>query len=165
MNLPKRKTIRLPDYDYDLPGYYFITICTKAKQKLLCNILVDNLVDGTASQMFTCGMIAEKYLKNMQNFYGDIFIDKFVVMPNHVHLLLCVPPDEELVSDKPLIKKDRIGRFIGSFKRLCNKELGQNIWQNRSYDHVVRDEQDYQKIWNYIANNPGKWSEDSLFVE
>ena len=165
MDLPKRKIIRLPGYDYDQPGYYFITICTREKKKLLCNITVDNLVDGAIPQMFPYGMIVEKYLKNMQEFYGDIFIDKFVVMPNHIHLLLHIPAAENMIPDKPMIKKNRIGRFVGTFKRLCNGESGENMWQSRSYDHVVRNEQDYQKIWNYIACNPGKWTEDSLFVE
>ena len=163
MNLPNRKTIRLPEYDYDSPGYYFITICTQDKLKLLCNIVVSDLITGTEIQMLPYGRIAEEYLTNMQQFYGDIYIDKYVIMPNHIHMLLCIP--YEVVPDKPTIKKDKISRFIGTFKRLFQRDCGNNIWQYRSYDHVIRNEQDYRKIWNYIDCNPGKWTEDRLYVE
>ena len=115
--------------------------------------------------MLPYGSIAEKHLINMQRFYGDIYIDKFVIMPNHVHMLLCVPYEDEVLPDKPTIKKDKISRFIGTFKRFCRRDCGKNIWQYRSYDHIIRDEQDYRKIWNYIECNPGKWTEDCLHVE
>ena len=163
MNLPNRKTIRLPEYDYDSPGYYFITICTQDKLKLLCNIVVSDLITGAEIQMLPYGRIAEEHLTNMQQFYGDIYIDKYVIMPNHVHMLLCIP--YEALPDKPTIKKDKISRFIGTFKRFCQRDCGNNIWQYRSYDHVIRNEQDYRKIWNYIDCNPGKWTEDRLYVE
>ena len=48
--------------------------------------------------------------------------------------------------------------LVGTFKRFCNKEYGSNIWQSRYYDHVIRNQQDYNEVWEYIENNPTKWA-------
>ena len=55
------------------------------------------------------------------------------------------------------MRTSEIARFVGTFKRFCNKEYGENIWQSRYYDHVIRNQQDYNEIWEYIENNPTKW--------
>ena len=57
----------------------------------------------------------------------------------------------------PTPRTSVIARFVGTFKRFCNKEYGQNIWQARYYDHVIRNQQDYDETWEYIDNNPRKW--------
>jgi len=56
-----------------------------------------------------------------------------------------------------------ISKFVSTFKRFCNKEYGENIWQSRSYDHVIRGERDYREIYEYISNNPGRWVEDRFY--
>ena len=56
------------------------------------------------------------------------------------------------------MRTSEIARFVGTFKRFCNKEYGENIWQSRYYDHVIRNQQDYNEIWEYIENNPTKWA-------
>ena len=55
-------------------------------------------------------------------------------------------------------RTSEIARFVGTFKRFCNKEYGSNIWQSRYYDHVIRNQQDYNEVWEYIENNPTKWA-------
>lgn len=62
-------------------------------------------------------------------------------------------------------KKSLISKFISTFKRFCNKEIGYNIWQNRSYDHVIRDKRDYDEHIKYIYENPIKWRFDKLYSE
>ena len=58
-----------------------------------------------------------------------------------------------------------VSRFVSTFKRFCNKEYGQNIWQSRYFDHIIRGEQDYQETWQYIENNPIKWVDDEFYTK
>ena len=100
----------------------------------------------------------------MSHFYNDLEIDKYVIMPNHVHMIV------HLVGVKePAYKSDqansRISHFVGTFKRFCNKAIGRNIWQPRSHDHIIRGEKDYEKIWEYIDTNPIRWNEDCFYME
>ncbi len=55
--------------------------------------------------------------------------------------------------------------FVSTFKRFCNKEYGENIWQRFSNDHVIRGENDYQKIWEYIDTNASRWEKDCLYTD
>ena len=165
MEFPKRKTIRLPDFDYNLPGYYFITICVKDKQKLLCDIVGTGLPDGPEVMFTNYGNIARMQLEQMTDFYQDVRIDKYVIMPNHIHLLLCITDCGDGPSGRPVPTNSKVGKFVGTFKRFCNKLIGENIWQYRSYDHIIRGEQDYQKIWSYIDTNPARWADDCFYTE
>lgn len=170
MAQPERKTIRLKDYDYSTPGWYFITICTKGKEKLLCQIVGTAVPGGPQVQLTGYGKIVDRRLREMSDFYDTVKIDKFVVMPNHIHLLIHISEDCGGPGEIPggpsgtTVPTSVIGRFVGTFKRLCNRECGKNIWQSRSYDHIIRNEADYQEIWTYIDQNPAKWREDRFYV-
>ena len=97
MSLPKRKPTRLKDYDYSTPGAYFITICVKDRKELLSKITVGTgVLDCPQNTLTDYGKIANKHLVNMSNFYNNIKIDKFVIMPNHIHLLIQISE-----TDKP----------------------------------------------------------------
>ena len=157
-----RKTIRLKQYDYDSPGYYFITICTQNKSKILGRIVGTGLPDGPQVQLTTCGKIVHTQLEEMSRFYEDIVLEKYVVMPNHIHLLLHIPGDMPLkeMSDP---SNSRVSRFVGTFKRFSNRKAGRNIWQGRSHDHIIRGKADYEKIWMYIETNPLRWEMDCFY--
>ena len=165
MDLPDRKRVRLKGYDYNTPGYYFVTICTAGKKKLLCDIVGTGLLDGPQVRFTAFGEIARKQLDTMGAFYTHIRIDKYVIMPNHVHLLLQVLGREKGTTGELDPANSEISKFVGTFKRFCNKAYGRNIWQARSHDHIIRGEKDYLKIWEYIENNPAKWAEDCFYVE
>ena len=165
MDFPKRKTIRLPEYDYDMPGYYFITICTKDKKPLLYQIVGTGLPDGLQVRFSQHGRIARQQLQAMRDFYKGLRLDKYVIMPNHIHMILAVENSGDGPSGRPVPTNTKISKFVGTFKRFCNKSYGVNIWQYRSYDHVIRSERDYQRIWKYIDGNPGKWTEDCFYTE
>ena len=90
MTLPRRRPIRLKGYDYSSPGYYFITICTKEKKKWLCEIVGTVVPDGPPGPTTKRGTVVEKRLGEMSDFYDDVKIEKYVVMPNHIHLLIHV---------------------------------------------------------------------------
>jgi len=90
------------------------------------------------------GEIANRHLANMSNFYDNIKIDKFVVMPNHIHLLIQIlgPDKSNGPSETTVPTNSLIAQFVSIFKRFCNKEYGKNIWQGRSNDHIIRSEKE-----------------------
>ncbi len=180
MDLRSRKIIRLKNYDYNSVGAYFITVCTKERQEILSRI-VDNK-NGMKSDVILTdyGKIAEKYIAQLSNFYNNISVDKYVIMPNHIHFLLRISESEYQImrlqdgedfsgpSGTPVptsasIQNSAVSKFISTFKRFCNKEYGYNIWQYRSNDHVIRNERDYQRIWQYINDNPSLWEDDCFY--
>ena len=165
MELPERKTIRLNGYDYRAPGYYFVTFCTKEKRKLLCDIVGTGVPDGPRVRFTKYGEIAARQLQIMCTFYENMELEKYVIMPNHIHLLIHIKQNENGPSGRPVPTNAPISKFVGTFKRFCNKEYGEDIWQARSHDHIIRGERDYKKIWEYIDNNPAKWAEDCFYTE
>ena len=164
MEKPRRKRIRLQNYDYNSPGCYFITVCVERKRKLLGEIVGTGLPDGPKQQLSRFGQIVDGQLRTMSDFYDDIRLEKYVIMPNHVHLLIHITGVWE--SDgRSAGTNSKIAKFIGTFKRFTNKACGVNIWQSRSHDHVIRGERDYQRIWQYIEENPMRWLDDCFYME
>ena len=90
-------------------------------------------------------------------------IDKYVVMPNHIHGIFIVTDSEESrLKDLSVI----IGQYKMSVTKIIrNIEPGRIVWQRSFHDHVIRNQKSYEKIWTYIENNPQKWEEDCFFVE
>ena len=88
--LPERKPNRIEEYDYSQNGAYFVTICTKDRRKILCNIVGTGVLDCPQIQLLKHGKIAEKYIKQMDTFYNHLSVDKYVIMPDHIHLILSV---------------------------------------------------------------------------
>ena len=144
--LAKRKWPRLKGHDYSANGYYFITICTKDKKCLLS--VIRPKADGTVSVLLTkYGRITESFLMNIPG------IDRYVIMPNHVHLII------HKTNEKP------ISTDIRAFKGLVTKQIGFGIWQDYFYDHVIRDESDYIIKCKYIDDNPAKWADDAYYSQ
>ena len=163
MSLPKRKPTRLKDYDYSSEGAYFITICTKDKQKMLCDIVGDGAHDVPKINFSPMGEIVEKYILST-NKISELTVDKYVVMPNHIHLILLIQ-NQNGTSKAPSPTNSIISHSISTFKRFVNKDIGHNIFQRSFHDHIIRDEKDYLKIWKYIDTNPQKWSDDCFYIE
>ena len=156
MELPIRKNTRLKDYDYTQDGIYFITICTKNKEPLFWEIPVGTTIGRPP--LSGNGQIIDYAITNIHNFYPSAEVDKYVIMPNHVHMLIRLSANDERTLNKP-----RIGWIIQHFKGYASKRVGFPIWQTGFYDHVIRDEKDYLSRWIYIDENPLKWQEDELF--
>ena len=169
MDLPKRKPTRLKNYDYSSVGYYFITICTHNKKGILSNVVGDGVYDIPTIELSVIGKIAQQELFEIETHYDNIKIDKFVIMPNHIHLIIEIT---EQINPFPTIKYD-ISNIIGKYKAAVTRKVGNafmhsdktKIWQTSFHDHIIRDESDYQKIWNYIDTNPVKWKEDCFYTE
>lgn len=163
MTKPHRKPNRLKDYDYSTSGAYFITICTKEHKCILSRIVGDGVLDVPKTVLTEYGKIADNQLKTMSSFYEDIAIDKYVIMPNHIHLLISITDLGTGSSGTPTPTNEKIARFVSTFKRFCNKQYGGNIWQRSYYDHIIRDDKDYRTRWRYIDENPIRWLNDKYY--
>ena len=164
MELPKRKPNRLPNFDYSTPGAYFITICVEGKRCILGNIVGGGDFDAPQVVFTKIGRIVQRNIE-LSKQIPNVRIDKYVIMPNHIHLILFV--DGEITggtSRSPSPTNATVPHFVSTFKRFCNKEAGQKIFQRSYHDHVIRGEQDYLKIWEYIENNPARWQEDCFYM-
>ena len=142
-------------FDYSTPTSYFITICTCEKQCLF----------GQPLQLNPYGEAAKAEIESMKNMRPGLHIDHYAVMPNHVHFLLSVHYDE-IPDGTPL---PNVSGIIGCYKAGVARSIHQHnpnirIWQRSFHDHVVRNEQEWQKIWQYIDDNPQKWEEDCFYT-
>ena len=160
-----RKTTRLPGYDYNTPGAYFLTICTENRVCSLSRIVGTGLLDGPKVQLLPWGQIAEKYINQLNDFYEDLVVESFVIMPNHIHILLTVKEEGPSGTPVPTLQNTIVSRFVSTFKRFCNKVCGQNIWQYRYYDHIIRDQKDFDVHLKYIYENPFGWEKDDLYIK
>ena len=151
--LQQRKKNRLPEFSYDTPGAYFVTICTKDRMPILGTIVGAGDHTGPYTQLSEIGKTVEAFTKTVPG------IDRYVIMPDHVHMILLVSAEDDMEgpmwSSAPT--KRNIQTTIRSWKTLISKALGTSIWQRSYYEHVIRCEQDYWEIVKYIEENPAKW--------
>ena len=163
---PKRKPTRIKNFDYNTTGAYFVTICTKNSRQILSHIVgVDVLGDPKNVKLLPYGKIADKYINQLDEFYDNITVDQYVIMPNHIHILLLVYDNGSPRTSTPTRQTSAVSHFISTFKRFCNKEYEGNIWQRGFYDHVIRDREDYEEIKKYIHEKPIRWYYDELYTE
>ena len=160
--LPKRKKIRLKDFDYNSNGMYFVTICTQNMKYVFGTIVGCGVLDAPYMQYSKYGKIVKNQIIEMNKIYNNINVNKFVVMPNHLHLIIEINNGGG-ASGTPHPTNSLISSFVGTLKRFTNKKIGKNIWQVSFYDHIIRDEDDYLTKAEYIENNPAKWTEDKYY--
>ena len=158
MDLPKRKHPRLKNYDYSQNGCYFVTICVKEKKHLLGRVDVgrDAHIPPQIILSMT-GKVAEKYILNIEKAYQNILIENYVIMPNHIHRLLMF--DSSLCDDGGMrASRPTLSTVVRSFKTMVTKEIGYSVWQDSFYDRVIDSVKGYEEVWNYIEENPYKWT-------
>ena len=161
-----RKSPRLKEYDYNSTAIYFSTICVQHRKCLLSKVVGTGVLDCPCVELTEYGRIAEKYIKQLNDFYNHISIEDYVIMPNHIHLVIYIRMDGQSGTPVPTTKANsEYSKFISTLKRFCNKEYGYNIWQSRSHEHIIRDYRDYERIKTYIHENPLKWQFDELYCE
>ena len=146
-----RRPTRIPKYDYSSCNYYFITICTHNRKCIF----------GSADQLNQLGRIAQKHILRIPSYYESVHIDKFVVMPNHIHIIL-------ILNDRD--KNPDVSLIVGQYKRGVTKEIRELfpdrlVWQRSFHDHVIRNQTSYEKIWMYIENNPKCWKKDCFYMD
>ena len=163
MEIPRRKPNRIAGYDYSQSGAYFVTICTQDRKKILSDIVGDGF---PVPKM--CGKIAEETIRKIPEKYPNVSVDKYVVMPDHIHILLRIEPVGEAFRLPQFGTGDpspTIGNVVGWYKYQATRQInlicntpGERVFQRSYYDHVIRNQQDYNEVWEYIENNPTKWA-------
>lgn len=174
-----RKSIRLQGYDYSQAGLYFITVCTHNRVPLFGEI-----VDGEM-QFNELGIVVDEEWRKTEYIRSHIVLHEFVIMPNHVHGIIqlvgahCMRPNgthphEYADSDGQPGRVQRaptLGDVVRGFKSSVTKRLnalsgtsGQRFWQRNYYEHIIRDEDAYLKIAEYIQTNPRCWDTDTYYV-
>jgi REP element-mobilizing transposase RayT len=158
-----RRSIRLKDYDYSQPGAYFVTIAVYQRFPLFGEI------NGQTMFLNQYGEIAHIDWTNIPSRYSNVFLDSFIVMPNHVHGIINITESDTVGAGlKPaLIKRYPLHEIVRSFKSYSARQInnirktpGLPIWQRNYYEHVIRDEIELNQIREYICNNAIKWSID-----
>lgn len=146
----RRESLRLKDYDYSREGTYFVTICSTGRRPSF------GLYPVLAA-------IVSNQLEDLPRRFPDFIVGDSVVMPNHIHFV---------IGKNPTQTPTTLGNVVGAYKSLCAvewlKRIKQNnlpikasLWQKHYYEHIIRDEDEFERIREYIANNPANWEFDS----
>jgi REP element-mobilizing transposase RayT len=156
--LQNRKLNRLANYNYSLPGYYFITICTKDRVCYFGDVVNGEMV------LNGYGRVVEKQWLWLKENFPYVKLDVFQIMPNHFHGILIIEPVGNGL-DRSLHKQLPLSNLVGAFKTTSSKLIRQFglitfSWQKSFYDHVIRRDESLDKIREYIVNNPKQWELD-----
>ena len=167
MELQKRKLPRLKDFDYSTPGAYFITICTHNKKCIFGRIHPVDALTEAITDLSAIGEIAKHHLLDIESHYDNITLDNWVIMPNHIHMLVHIHERKQFSPTPKFDISNIIGKFKAAVTRSVRKAIQSppKVWQTSFYDHIVRNENDYQMIWQYIRGNPNKWIEDCFYTD
>ena len=185
---PKRRSIRLNEYDYSFPNWYFITICTYERRNLFGELNNGKIILSKA------GRVVEEEWKQTKKIRKHIDLDYYTIMPNHLHGIIIIeqsddsnkingrgelnsPPRDNAghiqyapTKDKFKSPSHTLGAIVRGFKSSVTKRLREllndtdlKIWQRNYYEHIIRNELDLQNIRQYITNNPLKWDIDEYY--
>ena len=149
---PRRRSLRLPGYDYSQAGAYFITACTQNRVMLLGEVI------DCSVRLNELGTIVQQTWDDLPTHYQGIDLDAFVVMPKHLHGIMILSDQYE--------RRHAISEIMRGFKtfsaRRVNERAGKRgvLWQRGYYEHVIRNEKALDRIRAYIANNPARWADD-----
>jgi len=181
-----RRSIRLDGYDYSQKGAYYITICTHNRECLFGDI---DPCPCPEMILNNAGKMIENVWKDIPEYYHGYTIDEYIIMPNHIHGIICnvgadtcVCPDENISKDEmePLQSGQgqgpaptlSISDVIGRFKTMTlNKYIygvryngwepfNGKLWQRNYHEHIIRNEEDLNRIRQYIIDNPKNWDID-----
>ena len=179
----QRKSIRLSEYNYSLPNWYYITICAYERRSLFGNIKNGKMI------LNKLGKVIEEEWMRTKEIRKNVDLDYYVIMPNHLHgIIIIEQPIEDVGATRRVAqnKEDRaiqriaptketlipnsLGSIIGQFKSKVTKRLREfpgnselKIWQRNYYEHIIRNELDLQNIRQYINLNPVKWEIDEYY--
>lgn len=178
--LPQRKTIRLKGYDYSQAGLYFITICCQGRICLFGDVVKGEIVLNEAGKM------VETEWLNLPDRFKNIELHESVIMPNHFHGILKIVGVTLVVARNVGIAENQMGQpqgiaptktigdmmdayksittvnYIRGVKTLNWQPFNGKLWQRNYWEHIIRNEQSYQRISEYIVNNPKEWSDDKF---
>jgi len=185
---PIRKSVRLKGHDYSQAGCYFITVCVKDKHALLGRVVgaISNRpspiarrpqtnTDTEKVELSEYGHIVEGVINEIPTHYPYVYIDKYIIMPNHMHILLGIRYSEVNLDGnlerywegdgRLLIAPTTLSNIVRQFKSRVSKIIGFSMWQKSYHDHIVRTRSEYQRIWKYIDENPSNWIGDEYYQQ
>ena len=105
------------------------------------------------------GLIVDEEIMKLESHYANIKLNHYVIMPNHIHAIISVEKEAGRASPSPTL-----GNVVGGLKSGISRRCGFSIWQRSYHDHIIRDETEYRRIWQYIDENPAQWAEDDYFI-
>jgi len=150
-----RQSIRLKNYDYASDGAYFLTICAQNKEHGFGDVIDGKMVLNPAGKMI------KEWLFELKNKFKNIELDEYIIMPNHIHLIIFIMNS---TRDIPQIvqwfKTMMTNEYIRNVKQNNWKPFDKKIWQRNYYDRIIRNEKELNKIRKYIFENPLKWELD-----
>lgn len=187
MDLPKRKQIRFDNIDYDR-GTFHIVICLNNRECIFCDVVIGQ---GLCSCRLTdIGNVIETELINLPSRYPSVKIQKFCIMPNHIHIIMDInktTPDFNIAiagtSPEPKFNETAerqeqspcpitCATILCAFKSLATKKAnavdnspGRKIFQGRYYIRLIRDITEYINLCKYIDENPMKWVDDKYYCK
>jgi REP element-mobilizing transposase RayT len=169
LNKYRIASARLQSWNYGWAGAYFITICTANRKHYFGHI------EKGKMQLSPIGQIADMLWHEIPNHSKNAALHAFVVMPNHIHGILILTANGEIESGEKIIGQKRfqnigknsVSAIIGSYKSAVTKyarRLGYDFqWQSRFHDHIIRNDNEFQRIARYINANPENWKSDNFF--
>ena len=170
--LPMRKRTRLKEYDYSQAGSYFVTLCIEDGSNLLGNVVVGSGFHARPHvELSTLGISVQKTIEYIHSNDKKVEIPSYVIMPNHVHMLINLNNANAIVSTvghgSPTLQSV-VGRIKSyttkQWNEMCNTKY-KTFWQDSFHDHIIREESDYLLHWQYFENNPSKWAEDRYYMQ
>jgi putative transposase len=157
------ETARAEWWDYSNEGDYFITICTKNREHLFGYVKEEEMI------LNEYGQIVSDCWFDLPNHYKNIILGEFQVMPNHIHCIVGVD-NSKIVNPNSDEKIHGVFEFMRALKSFSSRRInekrnskGVSNWQERFHDHIIRNEAEYNRIKNYIINNPKNWDKDCFF--
>lgn len=147
----ERKRLRLKNFDYSSNNFYFVTVCIKNKEPLLSNIVGDDahivpkgdLIAPKRIVLKPYGEIAEKHILRINTMYQNAYVEKYIIMPNHIHMLVFIDGyDNKTVNDVGTVRAPSptsLSTIIRTFKTMVTKEIGTPIWQRSFYDEIIKN--------------------------
>jgi REP element-mobilizing transposase RayT len=157
-----RERNRLKGYDYSLTGAYFITICTQDNKEILSAISESLPNEKPSITLTDVGKLVYDTIMFYDN-KKNVKIGNLCIMPNHVHFILHYLIEPGVLHQTNKTKNLSLSDFIRMIKTWITKQIGSSIFQRSFYDHIIRDEMDYQRVVKYKETNPSRWIGDYNF--
>lgn len=184
MHPHQRRSIRLVNADYSVPGWFFVTICTAKHENIFGEVVGGQMV------LNEYGMMAKKCWVDIPQHYQNVIIDEFIIMPNHVHGVIKIFKNNILSQNntsqivgvqniEPLRHPSQqinlhkyqhtisgsLGAIVRGYKIGVTKLFKQSgyqdsPWQRNFYEHIIHSPKELNNIRKYIRDNPVKWDTD-----
>ena len=165
----RRRSVRIPGYDYSQDGGYFVTICEKDRFSLFGEIINNQI------KLNAIGKHVQYWWYQISQRYPNVELDEYIIMPNHMHGIIIIKNygncRGEVTSPLQFSQQcPSLGKIMAYFKYQSTKHVnqlrntpGHKLWQRNYWEHIVRNEMELNRIRNYIQNNPVKWKNDRYY--